>query len=563
MKRILIRDVTLRDGQQSQFATRMSQNQIDRVLPLYAKSGFYACEVWGGAVPDSVMRYLNENPWHRLEKIKAGLGSSTKSTALSRGRNLFGYKPYPDSVIEGFFKNAMSSGLDIMRIFDALNDIDNMKASVKFVKKFGGMADCAVCYTVDPKFSFKEKMNAFFSGKKLPKNLFTLDYFVDKAKELERIGAGMISIKDMAGLIPPQVTSKLIKALKKELKIPVDLHTHCTPGYGLASVLVAILNGVDVVDTAIWNFAGGPAAPAFELVQILATKLGIETGVDLKVISSINKELLTIRKELEQFDTYKTLPLEFDISNYKLPPDIDALFDKSIEYAKAEKFEELIAATQKIDVYFKFPPPDEAVKAAEIPGGMYTNMLAQLKQGKLDHKFDEVLKLVPKVRLDAGCPPLVTPTSQIVGTQAVNLVLDEAKGKPFYTSKTKEFTNLVKGEYGKTPWPVDPDFREQIAGVRDETPYDTSQHEPIENPLLPEYGNVRLCKDEKDELLMELFPSVALGFLKKIRAAEYQCVADEENRLAAEEEAKKPVRPPVKPVTVLTDSMIEDLYEAW
>jgi len=563
MKKILIRDVTLRDGQQSQFATRMTQDQINRVLPLYAKSGFYACEVWGGAVPDSVMRYLNENPWHRLEKVKAGLGSSCKLTALSRGRNLFGYKPYSDDVIEGFFKNAMSSGLDIMRIFDALNDIDNMKASVKFVKKFGGMADCAVCYTVDPKFTFGERMRAFFKGKKLPKNLFTLDYFINKAKEMEKVGADMISIKDMAGLIPPQVTSKMIKAFKKELKIPVNLHTHCTPGYGLASVLVAILSGVDVIDTAIWNFAGGPAAPAFELVQIFATKLGIETGVDLKVVSSINQELLTIRKELAQFDTYQTLPREFDISNYKLPPEIDAMFDQAIELAKNEKFDELVAVTQKIDDYFKFPAPDEAVKDAEIPGGMYTNMLAQLKQGKLDHKFAEVLKLVPKVRLDAGCPPLVTPTSQIVGSQAVNLVLDEAKGKPYYTSKTNEFTNLVKGEYGKTPWPVDPDFREQIAGVRAETPYDTSKHDPIENPLLPEFGNVRLCKDEKDELLMELFPSVALGFLKKQREAEYQLVQLEAEKLRAEEEAKKPVRPPVKPVTVLTESMIEDLYEAW
>lgn len=563
MKKILIRDVTLRDGQQSQFATRMTQSQIDRVLPLYAQSGFYACEVWGGAVPDSVMRYLNENPWHRLEKVKAGLGSSCKLTALSRGRNLFGYKPYSDDVIEGFFKNAMSSGLDIMRIFDALNDIDNMRASVKFVKKFGGMADCAVCYTVDPKFTFGERMKAFFKGKKLPKNLFTLDYFINKAKEMEKAGADMISIKDMAGLIPPQVTSKMIKAFKSELKIPVNLHTHCTPGYGLASVLVAILSGVDVIDTAIWNFAGGPAAPAFELVQIFATKLGIETGVDLKVVNSINKELLAIRKELAQFDTYQTLPRELDISNYKLPAEIDALFDQAIELAKKEKYDELVTVTQKIDEYFQFPAPDEAVKNAEIPGGMYTNMLAQLKQGKLDHKFDEVLKLVPKVRLDAGCPPLVTPTSQIVGSQAVNLVLDEAKGKPFYTSKTNEFTNLVKGEYGRTPWPVDPDFREKIAGVRAETPYDTSKHDPIENSLLPEFGNVRLCKDEKDELLMELFPSVALGFLKKQRESEYQVIQQEAERVRAEEEAKKPVRPPIKPVTVLTESMIDDLYEAW
>jgi oxaloacetate decarboxylase alpha subunit/pyruvate carboxylase subunit B len=203
------------------------------------------------------------------------------------------------------------------------------------------------------------------------------------------------------------------------------------------------------------------------------------------------------------------------------------------------------------------------VKAAEIPGGMYTNMLAQLKQGKLDHKFDEVLKLVPKVRLDAGCPPLVTPTSQIVGSQAVNLVLDEAKGKSFYTAKTNEFIGLVKGEYGKTPWPVDPEFRLQIAGVREETPYDTSKHQKQENPVFPEFGGVTLCADQKDELLMELFPSVAFGFLKKIRESEYQAKLATEQQALAEEEAKKPVRPPIKPVTVLTDSMIDDLYGAW
>jgi len=307
-KTILIRDLTLRDGQQSSFATRMTQKQIDRVLPFYKDAGFYAAEVWGGAVPDSIMRYLNEDPWDRLEKIRVGFGGKTKLAALSRGRNLFGYNPYPDEVIEGFNRLAMKNGIDIMRIFDALNDLDNMKSTIKFVKENGGLADCAVCYTVDPLFTFIEKVKGIFSQKKIPPKIFTVDHFVEKAKILENMGADIITIKDMAGLIPPDVSHEIIKRLKKEVKVPIDLHTHCTPGYGLASVLVAIVNDVDIVDTVIMNFAGGPAAPAFELIQIFCDKMGIETGVDLDAINKINKELYGIRKELDKFDEAKQFP---------------------------------------------------------------------------------------------------------------------------------------------------------------------------------------------------------------------------------------------------------------
>ncbi len=198
-----IRDLTLRDGQQSQFATRMNQAQVDRVLPLYRKAGFYAMEVWGGAVPDSVMRYLNEDPWKRLESIKTGVGETSRLTALSRGRNLFGYSPYPDSVIRGFCTNAVRSGVDIMRIFDALNDPDNMASSIRFVKEAGGLADCALCYTTDPPFTRGQRLSGFLRGKRLPKTIFTDRYFIDKAKAFAALGADMISIKDMAGLIDP------------------------------------------------------------------------------------------------------------------------------------------------------------------------------------------------------------------------------------------------------------------------------------------------------------------------------------------------------------------------
>ncbi len=521
-KKILIRDLTLRDGQQSLFATRMTQAQVDRVLPYYKQAGFYAMEVWGGAVPDSIMRYLDENPWVRLEKIKAALGDTSKLTALSRGRNLFGYTPYPDEVIEGFCRNAVRCGIDIMRIFDALNDIDNMKSTINFIKQNGGMADCAVCYTVDPYFSTGERIKAFFSGKKLPRNLFTIDYFVKKAKALEKLGADMITIKDMAGLIDAATSATLISALKNEVTIPINLHTHCTPGFGLASLLVAIVNGVDIIDTVIMNFSGGPAAAAFELLQIFCTKMGIDTGVNIDAVVKINHELKTIRKELEKFDEYKEhIPIDFDITRDKLPAEIEVMFDQAIVYAQKGKITEMVTLCQAIERYFNFPAPDEAVRLAQIPGGMYTNMMAQMKQANLGHMFDRVLKVVPQVRVDSGCPPLVTPTSQIVGVQAVNCVMDEAKGKPFYTNKSTNFVNLVKGTYGKTPFPVDPDFRLQIADVREETPYDTALHEKQPNPYLADCGNMKLAKDEKEELLLELFPNVANTFLKKLREREY------------------------------------------
>jgi len=514
IKKLLIRDVTLRDGQQSLFATRLKQEQIERVLPIYKEAGFYALEVWGGAVPDSIMRYLNEDPWERLEKIKKEIGTISHLTALSRGRNLFGYNPYPEEVIEGFNRNAVQSGISIMRIFDALNDTSNIKSTIKYVKENGGLADCVVCYTVDPKFTTKERLIARLKGKPLPKAIFSMDYFVNMAKELEAMGADMITLKDMAGLIPPVKAGKIINAFKENVKIPIDFHTHCTPGFGLASALTAIINGVDILDTAMLNFAGGPAAPAFELIQIWCTKLGIETGVNLDAVVRINKILKDIRLEMAEVDSYKVYPIEFDITKDKLPVQIDKYFDDAIEYAKANDEESLMEVCSKIDKYFNFPDPDEKVKFAEVPGGMYTNMLAQLKQLKQEELLPRVLEVIPTVRLAAGCPPLVTPTSQIVGAQAVNCVIDEKHGKPFYTNNSIQFVNLVKGSYGKTPIPVDPDFREKLAGTREEVPYNTANYEKQPNPSFPQYGeNIKLASNEKEELLLELFPMVATKFL--------------------------------------------------
>ena len=344
-KSLKIRDLTLRDGQQSSFATRMNQAQIDRCLPFYKDANFYAMEVWGGAVPDSVMRYLNENPWTRLETIHKAIGNVSKLTALSRGRNLFGYAPYTDEIIDGFCRNSIQSGLGIMRIFDALNDVNNVKSTVKYVKQYGGIADCAVCYTVDPKYpeiGFFGKL----MGKKNPKPVFTDEYFLSKAKQMEALGADMITIKDMSGLIPPHRVSKLVKLFKQNLNVPIDFHTHCTPGYGLASVLAAIVAGVDIVDTNCWYFSGGTGAPAIELIYVFCKKLGIDTGVNMEAVAKINTQLKEIRKELEisVFGKEKPMPKPFNPLTDELPKEIDAEFDRAIKAAQADDEETLLDA---------------------------------------------------------------------------------------------------------------------------------------------------------------------------------------------------------------------------
>ena len=543
-QKLLIRDLTLRDGQQSSFATRMTQQQIDRVLPFYKDANFYAMEVWGGAVPDSVMRYLNENPWDRLEKIKAVVGNVSKLTALSRGRNLFGYAPYTDEIIEGFCRNSIESGLGIMRIFDALNDVNNVKSTIKYVKKYGGIADCAVCYTIDPKYP-KLGLLDKLKGKKNPEPVFTNAYFLDKAKQMAALGADMVTIKDMSGLIQPSRIAELIPLFKQNLSIPVDFHTHCTPGYGLGAVLMAIIKGVDIVDTNIWNFAGGTGAPAIELVYIFCKKLGVELDVNMEAVAKINKELYGIRKELEAVDASKQFPNPFNPLTDQLPAEIDKEFDKAIEAAKANNEEALLNACHAIEAYFNFPKPNELVKKAEVPGGMYSNMVAQLKQLNSMDILEKAMELIPTVRLAAGLPPLVTPTSQIVGAQAVNCALDIQAGKPMYSNVSNQFVNLVKGEYGKTPVPVDPEFRLKIAGTREEIPYDTSKYQMQPNPELPEAGGVKLAANEKEVLLLELFPQVAKNFLTKQKVAAYEAQhkadAPQAEKVVAEEKKNEPI----------------------
>ena len=544
-RELKIRDLTLRDGQQSAFATRLKQSQVERVLPYYKDAGFYAMEVWGGAVPDSVMRFLGENPWYRLESIKKAVGDVSYLTALSRGRNLFGYAPYGDDVIEGFSRNAIESGLGIMRIFDALNDVDNVKSTIKYIKKYGGLADCAVCYTVDPKYPKLSLMDKL-KGKKNPKPVFTDDYFVGKAKQLAALGADMITIKDMSGLIPPKRVYNLIKQIKAAVSIPVDFHTHCTPGYGLASVVAAIAAGVDIVDTNIWNFAGGPAAPALELVYIFTKKMDVALNVNMEAVAKINAELLGIRKELDTYDAVKKFPNPFNPLTDTLPAEIEAQFDRAVKAAYAVDEDTLVDACHKIEDYFGFPKPNELVQKAEIPGGMYTNMVAQLKALKSEHLLEPAMKLIPSVRLDAGLPPLVTPTSQIVGSQAVSCAISLAAGKPKYTTTSNQFVNLVKGEYGHTPVEINPEFRLQIAGTREAIPYDTSKNQRQPNPILENAGGVKLAENEKEELLLELFPAVAKDYLTKVKTERWAATKPAEAPVAEEKKAEEAAKPTPK-----------------
>ena len=460
-RNLKIRDLTLRDGQQSSFATRMSQAQVDRCLPFYKDANFYAMEVWGGAVPDSVMRYLNENPWTRLETIYKAVGKVSKLTALSRGRNLFGYAPYPDDVIDGFCRNAIESGLGIMRIFDALNDVDNVKSTIKYVKQYGGIADCAVCYTVDPKYpepSFMQRL----MGRKQPQPVFTDAYFLDKAKQMAALGADMITIKDMSGLLKPYAAKKLISALKQEVGLPIHLHTHNTTGTGDMVNLMAAMAGVDIVDTALSPLANGTSQPATE--SLVATLLGTvrDTGLDQSKLSEAAAHFRKVAARLQN----------------------EGILDPKV-----------------LNV-------DTNTLLYQVPGGMLSNLISQLKQAGKEDKYYDVLAEIPRVRKDFGYPPLVTPTSQIVGTQAVmNVIVGKYKTFP------KESKGLLRGEYGALPGEVNPEVR-ALAGI---DPEEVITCRPADN-IAPELETYKeqfkdIAKSEEDVLSLALFPQVAPKFL--------------------------------------------------
>lgn len=491
-KSVRFNDLTLRDGHQSLFATRMTGEQIARVVEDIARSGFYNMEVWGGATLDVCMRYLDENPFERLGMITRVCKGRSLTRALCRGANLFGYQPYPADIIRDFSVAALGRGLDIMRIFDALNDPENLKIAIKSVKDAGGKVDVAVSYTTGP--------------------VFTVDYWTDKCKTYENLGADIVTVKDMAGLATPEVAWELIPSLKKTLSVPIHWHSHCTPGYGHITAVIAMILGIDCIDTCFMPFAGGSSHPSVELLHFFARRLGLDDGLDTSNFVKIDTELRDIRKELTEYDKFKNyIPEPFNETEQ-----LEIIADDVIVAITLGDLKIATTLMQKIEADLGFPPPDDAVRDAQVPGGMLTNMLSQLETFGMIDRLSDVLEEIPVVREACGFVPLVTPTSQIVGVQAVNNV---KFGR--WQNNIVDYVRLVRGEFGKTPVDIDPDFREQITGQREETRYDPSGFD-YTLPESREFESEGLYPDRESELCYYLFPKVAggqNGFLAR-RAAE-------------------------------------------
>ena len=435
--KLMITDTILRDAHQSQAATRM---RIDDMLPacdLLDNMGYWSLECWGGATFDSCMRFLGEDPWERLRKLKEAM-PKTKLQMLLRGQNLLGYKHYADDVVEEFVKKSIENGIDVIRIFDALNDPRNMK----YTKKYGGICEAAISYTTSP--------------------VHNEDYFVNLGKKLVEMGADVICIKDMANLLLPYAAYDLVKRLKAEVNVPIHLHTHNTTGTGDMTYLMAAQAGVDIIDTALSPLANGTSQPSTE--AIVATLKGTErdTGLDLM---QLNKAAAHFRKVAQRLK-----------DEGSLDPKVLNVDPNTLIY--------------------------------QVPGGMLSNLISQLKQNKAEDKYYDVLAEVPRVREDFGYPPLVTPTSQIVGTHAVMNVLCGERYKVF----TKESKGLLRGEYGRLPGKVNEEIRRKALG---DNP-DLIECRPADliEPELPKYREEikdRIKKDE-DVLSYALFPQVALKF---------------------------------------------------
>ena len=458
MGKVEITETVLRDSHQSLIATRMTTEQMLPILAEMDKVGYHSLEAWGGATFDSCMRFLNEDPWERLRKIRAEV-KKTKLQMLFRGQNILGYRHYSDDVVEYFVQKSIANGIDILRIFDALNDPRNLKTAINATIKEGGHVQAAVSYTTGP--------------------IYTTEYYTTYAKQLEEMGAHSICIKDMAGLLKPYDAYELVKAMKETVSIPIQLHTHYTSGLASMTLLKAIEAGVDVVDTAISPMALGTSQPPTEaLVETLAGT-EYDTGISLESLDKITKYFTPLREKY----------LESGLMNTKaLKVDVNAL------------------------IY-------------QVPGGMLSNLMSQLKQAGKEDKLTEVLEEVPRVRADVGYPPLVTPSSQIVGTQAVFNVLNGER----YKMVTKEFKGIVRGEYGKAAVPIDPEFIKKIIG--DEQPITYRPADALE----PEIEKLRasipagLIEQEEDVLSYALFEQVALKFFEYRKAQKYNLDAQHAN----------------------------------
>ena len=418
----------------------------DEMLPMLNKLdevGFYSLECWGGATFDSCLRFLGEDPWERLRTIRKNV-KNTKLQMLLRGQNLLGYKNYADDVVEYFVKKSIANGIDIIRIFDALNDFRNIEVALKACKQEGGHAQVAVSYTTSP--------------------VHNIETFVEYAKTLENMGADSFCIKDMAGILLPYDAYELVSKIKESVKIPLQIHTHYTSGVGSMTYLKAIEAGADIVDTALSPFALGTSQPATESVVATLSGTCYDTGLNLKLLN--------------------------EIASY-----FDKIKDKYIENGTLAP--KMLGVNSNILLY-------------QVPGGMLSNLVSQLKEQNALDKYEEVLKEVPRVRKDLGYPPLVTPTSQIVGTQAVfNVVTGER-----YKMVTKETKGIVKGEYGKTPAPISDEIKQKIIGS--DTPITCRPADLIEPELLKMKEEIaKYMEQEEDVLTYALFPQIAMNFFKE------------------------------------------------
>ena len=454
MAKVKITETAARDAHQSLIATRMTTDEILPVLSMMDKVGYHSLEAWGGATFDACLRFLNEDPWERLRKIREA-APNTKLQMLFRGQNILGYKHYADDVVEYFVQKSIANGIDIIRIFDALNDVRNLQTAINATKKEGGHVQAAISYTISP--------------------VHDIDFFVKLAKEYENCGADSICIKDMAGLLIPYEAEKLVKELKNAVKIPIQLHTHYTSGVASMTYLKAIEAGVDVVDCAISPMALGTSQPATETIVKTLEGTEFDTGLDLSLLSDIADYFRPLRDKYLESGLMNTKVLGVDINTLKY----------------------------------------------QVPGGMLSNLVSQLKQQGKEDKFEEVLKEIPRVREDLGWLPLVTPTSQIVGTQAVlNVIMGER-----YKMISKETKGIVKGEYGRTPVPIKEEFRKMVIG--DEEPITCRPADLIE----PELDKLRreaaeYIEQDEDVLSYALFGQVAEKFFENRRAAKYKIDPD-------------------------------------
>jgi len=437
---VKITDTILRDAHQSLLATRM---RTDDMLPIAEKLdqvGYHSVEMWGGATFDSAMRFLNEDPWERIRKLK-GKMPHTPFQMLLRGQNIVGYKHYPDDIVEKFVVLAKRNGIDIFRIFDAVNDVRNMAWAMKVAKREGAHVQASICYTISP--------------------VHDIPSYIKMAKELAELGADSICIKDMAGLISPYVAYDLVSELKKAVDLPIQLHTHYTSGMASSAVLKAVEAGVDVVDTAISSIAGITSQPPTESIVRILQETPRDTGLDLNLLAEIAAYFTEARKHYGKFESGLT----------------------------------------GVDV---------RVLQFQIPGGMLSNLVSQLREQKAEDRYEEVLKEVPRVRAELGYPPLVTPSSQIVGTQAtLNVILGER-----YKVIPEEVKNYVKGMYGRPPAPIDPEVKKQVLG--DEEPIDCRPADlipPGYEKAQEEIGD--LARSEEDIISYALFPQVARPFLER------------------------------------------------